>query len=65
MVVLLASGETHLSFGNRSFAKLWFGKGIFLFTFLSLIYAYGIRFAICPSVSGWILLLASQVAAMG
>ena len=65
MVVLLASGETHLSFGNWSFVKLWFGKGIFLYTFLPLIYAYGIRFAICPSLSGWILLLASQVAAMG
>ncbi|MBI82956.1 MAG: hypothetical protein CMJ81_07150 [Planctomycetaceae bacterium] len=65
MVVLLASGETHLSFGNWSFVKLWFGKGVFLYTFLPLIYAYGIRFAICPSLSGWILLMASQVAAMG
>lgn len=65
VIVLLASGETHRSYGNFSFVRLWQGKAIYLFFFMPLVYAYGIRFALRPNVTSWALLGAAQIGALG
>jgi hypothetical protein len=65
VVVLLASGETHRSYGNFSFVRLWQGKAIYLFFFMPLVYAYAIRFALRPNVAAWTLLCAAQIGALG
>jgi hypothetical protein len=65
VVVLLASGETHRSYGNFSFVRLWQGKAIYLFFFMPLVYAYGIRFALRPGIASWTLLCAAQIGALG
>jgi len=65
VIVLLASGETHRSYGNFSFVRLWQGKAIYLFFFMPLVYAYGIRFALRPNLSSWTLLCAAQIGALG
>ena len=41
------------------------GKGVFLSVALPLIYAYSLRFAVQPTLRGWLLLGASQIAAVG
>ncbi|MEE8474926.1 MAG: DUF6077 domain-containing protein [Myxococcota bacterium] len=63
--VLVAAGETHRWYGNFAFVRLWQGKGIFLFVFMPLVYAYALRFAMRPSVIAWLWLAAAQIAAVG
>lgn len=63
--VLVAAGETHRWYGNFAFVRLWQGKGIFLFVFMPLVYAYALRFAMRPSAVTWFWLAAAQVAALG
>ncbi len=63
--VLLAAGETHRWYGNFAFVRIWQGKGIYLFVFLPLIYAYAVEFALRPSAPSWLRLAAAQVAAVG
>jgi len=65
VIVLLASGETHRSYGNFSFVRIWQGKAIYLFFFMPLVYAYGIRFSLRPNVASWALLCAAQIGALG
>jgi hypothetical protein len=64
-VVLLVAGDTHRSFGNYAFVRLWQGKAIFLTIGLPLIYAYAIRFSASGSLADWLRLLAAQVASVG
>lgn len=63
--VLLAAGETHRWYGNFAFVRIWQGKGIYLFVFLPLIYAYAVEFALRPSAPRWLRLAAAQIAAVG
>ena len=58
-VILVAAGETHRWYGNFAFVRIWQGKAVFLSVFLPLIYAYGLRFAVQPTVRGWALLCAA------
>jgi len=65
LVVLLGAGETHRWYGNFAFVRIWQGKGIYLFVFMPLVYAYAMQFALRPSLSRWGLLFAAQTAAVG
>ncbi len=65
LLVLIFAGETHRWYGNFAFVRLWQGKGVFLFVFLPLVYAYAIRFALRPGVRAWLLLAAAQIGAVG
>jgi len=65
IAVLIATGEMHRGYGNFAFVRIWQGKGIFLFVFLPLVYAYAIRFATRPSLRSWLLLAAAQIASVG
>jgi hypothetical protein len=65
LVVLVAVGETHRWYGNFGLVRIWQGKAIALFVLMPLIYAYGIEFASRPSVRGWLLLSAAQIASVG
>jgi hypothetical protein len=64
-VVLLVAGDTHRSFGNYAFVRLWQGKAIFLTIALPLIYAYAIRFSASGALGDWLRLFAAQVASVG
>jgi hypothetical protein len=64
-VVLLATGETHRSYGNFSFVRIWQGKAVFLYFFMPLVYAYAIGFARQPTGRRWLLLCAAQIGALG
>jgi hypothetical protein len=63
--VLLAAGETHRWYGNFAFVRIWQGKGIYLFVFLPLIYAYAVEFARRPTPGAGLRLAAAQIAALG
>jgi hypothetical protein len=65
VVLLVVAGETHRWYGNFAFVRMWQGKAFFLSVVLPMIYAYGLRFAVEPTPRGWILLGASQIAAVG
>jgi hypothetical protein len=65
VVVLLAAGETHRWYGNFAFVRMWQGKGVYLFVFMPLIYAYAVQFALRPTPARWLWLAAAQVAAVG
>jgi hypothetical protein len=64
-VVLLVAGDTHRSFGNYAFVRLWQGKAIFLTIALPLIYAYAIRFSASGTLGDWLRLFVAQVASIG
>jgi hypothetical protein len=64
-VVLLVAGDTHRSFGNYAFVRIWQGKAIFLTIALPLIYAYAIRFSASGAPGDWLRLFAVQVASVG
>jgi hypothetical protein len=64
-VVLLVAGDTHRSFGNYAFVRLWQGKAIFLTIALPLTYAYAIRFSASGALGDWLRLAAAQVASVG
>lgn len=63
--VLVSAGETHRWYGNFAFVRMWQGKGVFLFVFMPLVYAYAVRFALAPSWRDGVLLGAAQIAAIG
>ena len=65
LVVLVGAGETHRWYGNFALVRIWQGKGIFLFVFLPLIYAYAIEFARRPTSAAWLRLALAQVCALG
>jgi hypothetical protein len=64
-VVLWVAGDTHRSFGNYAFVRLWQGKAIFLTIALPLAYAYAIRFSATGGLGDWLRLAATQVASVG
>lgn len=63
--LLFAVGGSHRWYANFAFVRIWQGKGIALFVFLPLVYAFAIEFAQRPSARGWLRLLAAQIAALG
>lgn len=65
LLVLVAAGETHRSYGNFSLVRMWQGKAIALYVFLPLVHAYAIRFALAPGWRNALLLSAAQIAALG
>lgn len=65
VVVLAAPGETHRWYGNFALVRIWQGKGVFLFVFVPLVYAWAIRFALRPTAASWLLLASAQIAAVG
>ena len=65
VVLLVVTGETHRWYGNFAFVRMWQGKAILLSVVLPMIYAYSLRFAAQPTMRDWILLGASQIAAIG
>jgi hypothetical protein len=65
LVVLVAVGETHRWYGNFGLVRIWQGKAIALFVLMPLVYAYGIEFASRPSLRGWLMLAAAQIASVG
>ena len=65
VLVLAVAGDTHRWYGNFAFVRMWQGKGLLLFVFMPLIYAYGLRFARRGDTRSWILLAAAQIAALG
>jgi hypothetical protein len=64
-LILVVIGETHRWYGNFAFVRIWQGKAILLSVALPLIFAYSLRFAVQPTMRGWLLLGASQIAAVG
>jgi hypothetical protein len=65
LLVLVAAGETHRFYANFAFVRMWQGKAIYLFVALPLIQARALRFALRPSLAGWLGLAAAQIAALG
>jgi len=65
VLVLLAAGETHRSYANFAFPRMWQGKAVALFVFLPLVQSYALDFARCPRARAFALLAAAQIAALG
>jgi hypothetical protein len=65
LAVLLAAGETNDWYGNLALLRIWQGKPLFLVVLLPLVYAYALAFSARPTLRGWLLLAAAQVAAVG
>ncbi len=66
LIILLGAGGTQNHwYGNLSFVRVWQGKCTFLHVFLPLTFVYSMRFAMQPSLYGWGLLAAAQIAAVG
>jgi hypothetical protein len=65
VVLLVATGETHRSYGNFAFVRMWQGKAVLISVVLPMIFAYGLRFAARPTLRGWVMLGAAQIAAVG
>lgn len=65
LAVLVSDASTHRSFGNFAFVRMFQGKAMLLTALMPVIAAYGIRFALRPSLGRWLLLCASQIAAIG
>nr|MEA2625804.1 hypothetical protein [Candidatus Binatota bacterium] len=65
VLLLAAVGGTHEWNASFAFARIWQGKSVFVAAVLPLVYAYAIEFAVAPSPRRWLMLGASQVAAIG
>lgn len=65
LVVLIMVGDVHRWYGNFAFVRMWQGKSIFLSVAWALVCASAIRYSSAPSWRGWVMLFASQVAALG
>lgn len=65
LVVLVAAGDVNRWYGNFALVRMWQGKSIFLSVMLPLVYAYALEFMRRPSLRGWLLLAAAQVASLG
>jgi len=65
ILLLLALGETHRSYGNFAVVRIHQGKGILLTAILPLLITYAIHFMRSPSTRNWGLLLLAMIAATG
>ena len=65
ILLLLALGETHRSYGNFAVVRIHQGKGILLTAILPLLLTYAIHFMRSPSARNWGLLLLAMIAATG
>jgi len=65
VLVLLAAADSHRWYGNLAFVRIWQGKGLFLFVFLPLVWAYALDFAARPRPRAFLLLAAVQIASVG
>ncbi len=63
--VLLVSADTHRWYANFGLVRIWQGKAVLLMVLLPLLQAYAIAFVRRPSLRGFLLLAAGQVAAVG
>jgi hypothetical protein len=65
LVVFVAAGDAHRSWGNYALVRMWQGKSYLLCIFLPLVQAYALEFGLAPSRRSWLRLAAAQVAALG
>jgi len=65
IAILWFAGDTHRSFGNYAFVRVWQGKAIFLTVAMPLIYAHAIRFSATGASRDWLRLAAAQIASVG
>lgn len=65
LIILLVAADTHRSFGNFAFVRLFQGKAVLVTMVAPLITSYAITFFRQPSIGSWALLALSQVAALG
>jgi len=63
--VLVVAGDAHRWYGNFAFVRIWQGKSVFLSVLLPVIWSAALDFARRPSARAFLLLAASQVAAVG
>lgn len=65
LILIGAGGPQNHWYGNLAFVRVWQGKCTFLHVFLPLTFAWSMRFAMRPSLYGWLLLTSAQIAALG
>lgn len=63
--VLLVAGDAHRWYGNFAFVRIWQGKSVFMSVLLPVIWSAALDFARRPSARAFVLLAATQVAAVG
>ncbi|MBC8179630.1 hypothetical protein H8E88_00760, partial [candidate division KSB1 bacterium] len=65
LFILLIWGDSHRTYGNFSFVRLFQGKSIVVSAWIPLIFYYAFEFVKNKDIRTWILLFFAQAAAMG
>ncbi len=65
LILLVLLGDVHRSYGNFSLVRLYQGKAILVTLMVPLIFRYAWNFGSKGKVTDWLLLCASQIAALG
>ncbi|MGB3656057.1 MAG: DUF6077 domain-containing protein [Rivularia sp. (in: cyanobacteria)] len=65
LILLVLLGDVHRSYGNFSLVRLYQGKAILVTLMVPLIFRYAWNFGSKGKVTDWVLLCASQIAALG
>lgn len=65
LTILFAWGDTHHSFGNFAFVRLFQNKGILVSICIPAIVYYASRFSLKNDIQSWLLLFFSQIVAFG
>ncbi len=65
LTLLVLLGDVHRSYGNFSLVRLYQGKAILVTLMVPLIFRYAWNFGSKGKVTDWLLLCASQIAALG
>jgi hypothetical protein len=65
VATLVAWGESHRTYGNFAFVRLFQGKAVMLSVFIPAIVYFAARFLRCRDGWSWVLLLLAQAAAIG
>ena len=65
LTLLVLLGDVHRSYGNFSLVRLYQGKGILVTLMVPLIFRYAWNFGFKGKLTDWVLLCASQIAALG
>ncbi|WP_414623185.1 DUF6077 domain-containing protein [Calothrix sp. CCY 0018] len=65
LILLVLLGDVHRSYGNFSLVRLYQGKGILVTVMVPLIFRYAWNFGSQGKLTDWVLLCASQIAALG
>lgn len=65
LILLVLLGNVHQSYGNFSLVRLFQGKAVLVTLMVPLIFRYAWNFGSKGKVTDWVLLCASQIAALG